>query len=270
VICPRAIFPPSPSPGNPGEGRGEGSRGFTLIELLIVIALIAILISLLLPTISRAKEQSRTVACLSNLRQLATLAHIYCDSHKGSYPISQYRSFHSPNLIHHNWDFTTTRHSSTGQTTISPGLLWSGQSTPKIHHCPSFDGRSNTPADPFTGYNYNTSYIGHGQGENIVASAKVSQVRRPSRCALFGDGQYAAGANKFMRSPFPSPGDVGLSLRSAGTQGFRHGGRTNVAFADGHAESLGTRHTETLTSEKLNLTATTGFLSADNSLYATD
>lgn len=245
-------------------------KAFTLIELLIVIAIIAILIAILLPTLSRAKEQSRTVACLSNLRQLAALAHIYCDAHKGSYPIAQYRSFHAPLLIHHNWDFTTLRDTSTGQTTVMPGLLWTGQSSPKIQQCPSFDGRSNTPADPYTGYNYNTSYVGHGEGENIVAPAKASKVRRPSRCALFGDGQYGGGANKFMRSPFAAPGDAGLSLRSAGTQGFRHAGRTNVAFADGHAESLSIRFTETLPSERPNLAPATGFLSSDNGLYSTD
>ena len=36
-----------------------------------------------------------------------------------------------------------------------------------VHQCPSFDGRSNTLADPFTGYNYNVSYIGHGDLEAV-------------------------------------------------------------------------------------------------------
>jgi prepilin-type processing-associated H-X9-DG protein len=95
----------------------------------------------------------------------------------------------------------------------------------------------------------------------------MSQVRNSSRCALFGDGQYAAGANKFMRAPFPNPADASFTFRSAGTQGFRHAGRTNVAFVDGHAESLPDRYTETTPSEKSKLTPHTGFLSKDNSLY---
>jgi prepilin-type processing-associated H-X9-DG protein len=98
----------------------------------------------------------------------------------------------------------------------------------------------------------------------------VNDVRNPGRCALFGDGEYVGGANKFMRSPWPSPGDTGFSGRAAGTQGFRHRGRTNVVFCDGHAESLGTACTDTEAREKKNIAPGTGFLSRDNSLYTTE
>jgi prepilin-type processing-associated H-X9-DG protein len=90
----------------------------------------------------------------------------------------------------------------------------------------------------------------------------VSQVKSPSTTALFGDGQWANGANKFMRSPRPSPSDANLASRQTGTQGFRHRGRTNVAFADGHAEPRGERFTAGLT-----LPARTGFLGDDNLIY---
>ena len=44
------------------------NSAFTLIELLVVIAIIALLLAILMPSLSRARKQSRTVACMSNLK----------------------------------------------------------------------------------------------------------------------------------------------------------------------------------------------------------
>jgi prepilin-type N-terminal cleavage/methylation domain-containing protein/prepilin-type processing-associated H-X9-DG protein len=72
----------------PVEIRGGGVRGslFTLVELLIVIAIIAILASLLLPAFSKTKEVSRETICASNLKQLGGGINLYIDDNTERYP----------------------------------------------------------------------------------------------------------------------------------------------------------------------------------------
>jgi prepilin-type processing-associated H-X9-DG protein len=107
--------------------------------------------------------------------------------------------------------------------------------------------------------------------------AKSQSLKRPGECALFGDGHYSGGANKFMRCPEVWYGDRFASIKSAGTQGYRHLGKTNVAFCDGHSESRKERFTNTNAIAKRNIDKyneisglKTGFLSEDNSMYDMD
>src|SRR5207248_11496841 len=67
-------------------GRRRG--GFTLVELLVVIGIIALLIAILLPVMSRAREQSNRTACLSNLRSLGQAMDLYSNAHKDRLPNS--------------------------------------------------------------------------------------------------------------------------------------------------------------------------------------
>jgi prepilin-type processing-associated H-X9-DG protein/prepilin-type N-terminal cleavage/methylation domain-containing protein len=236
-------------------------HGFTLVELLVTIGLIALLIALLMPALNVARQAAKSVQCLSNLRQLALAAHSYAAENRGYYPPAQYSRTGPEGTTYFNWDFTTVIDAATGSSRVVPGLLWGGQTDARVLQCPSYD-RSYSVYDPYTGYNYNTSYIGHGENEAIEAPAKVNQVKAPQRCALFGDAEYQYGANKYMRAPLPSPGDATFGYRWAGTQGFRHRGRANVVFADGHGESLKKRFTAGFV-----LPPNVGFLSEDNSLY---
>jgi len=65
---------------------GRRQRGFTLIELLVVVAIIALLISILLPSLNRAREQTRGAVCKGNLRSIGQAFLMYAQEWKGCWP----------------------------------------------------------------------------------------------------------------------------------------------------------------------------------------
>ena len=139
----------------------NGRRGFTLVELLVVIGIIAVLVGILLPTLTRAKEAANRTACLSNLRQLGLGAVEYSVKFKGYVPIG-YMIFSSGSpVLSMN---TTASYNRTGTGAgygpimlgylVSSGIIKDG----KAYYCPS---ETNTQ----------WAYNGEGSGLNDLISA---------------------------------------------------------------------------------------------------
>lgn len=108
---------------NPPKLRG----GLSLIEVLVSIAIIAVLLTLLLPALGRSKEKSKNTKCQGNLRQLYLIITAYADDHQAAVPFTQYHVENHPALL----------------------------------VCPSdtlFSQRTNPPASPPTSYHFNTSW----------------------------------------------------------------------------------------------------------------
>jgi prepilin-type N-terminal cleavage/methylation domain-containing protein len=67
-------------------GRRIALRGFTLIEVLVVVAIIALLISILLPSLQRAREEAKSVVCMARLHSLSIAFSGFTSTHNGYYP----------------------------------------------------------------------------------------------------------------------------------------------------------------------------------------
>lgn len=254
-------------------------RGFTLVELAVTIGIVALLVGTLLPGLRAASAAARTTACTSNLRQIGTACEAYAASN-GALPaaVLYFRDGGAVRTV--AWDFEQRG----GE--WAPGPLWTYADAPTaVQQCPDFDGPSTFGADPYTGYNFNTSYLGHEGTYPTVAAdgtpvdgwatarmgVPATAIARPSATAVFGDGGWRGGANKFMRAPSAAAeGDVPLVC--AGTQAFRHwGGCSCCAYLDGHVAQATEPARPPAMTDQLARWVTgfpeNGFLSADDSAY---
>lgn len=246
-------------------------RAFTLLELLVVMAILAVLMAILGSALPKARQQAKSLACLSNQRQIAMGIHAYTNDFHNHFPISQYTDYANSAWV--TWDTTTYFRGTTRSS--RPGLIWQYVTGESVQQCPSYEGPSMTSGDPFTGYNYNTTYLGRGENEGEhdrmgEEPALMSHVRRATSAAMIGDGGYAAGTNKFMRAPLD--GGVAEGTVHAGAQSYRHQNRTNVAFIDGHCESRSAKFLRGQPTRqdcsKILGWPKNGFLSADDRAYA--
>ena len=223
--------------------------GFTLVELLVVIGIIALLISILLPSLAAAREQGNRTKCLSNLKQIATAMVAYANNNKLYLPApAPYNRFRAEDFIH--WEVTGTGSGGTGNRNIEESALstFLGRPFPQdIWKCPSDDVASRARTTNYTGYHF--SYVMNGLASPFTSTATKFPVTRyvnhTRKIILYeedentiDDGYGTMNVSSInmlairhdRKRVLPDNTTNGLTLN-----GDRRG---NVCFADGHAEYI--------------------------------
>jgi len=206
--------------------------GFTLIELLVVISIISMLISILLPALSSAREASQAVKCLANTKQVGLATLMYVDRNKGYFP---------PSVM--NRDADPSKLDSVGNLLVNAGLIpfdipagptGTAGGGSRAFLCPTgpnaYAATSNQSASglAFVHYGYNYPGLGGYQPSKNVPSPAIASLRTPSSMYMYMDSSNKAMTQGSYRVFHRGPTD-------SGTPHARHKLALNIVYVDGHA-----------------------------------
>jgi prepilin-type processing-associated H-X9-DG protein/prepilin-type N-terminal cleavage/methylation domain-containing protein len=226
------------------------ARAFTLVELLVVIGIIALLISILMPALSKAREQANAVKCMSNQRNLGNALVMFTQDHKGFLPKAWFNDGPVGSALNGGrmtWEYRFPKY---GWDYLLLGYVGKNR---ELFRCPSDDpGRfRGDPADasPDSDYipasyrmNISNQHVFAGRPDNAIDrplyAVRISRLKQSSKAIVFFDG-----ANNAALWHHAATWEVSIDGKVARTYKLnvgwdKHRGRSNYTFADGHAESL--------------------------------
>lgn len=119
-----------------GRNSASSVRAFTLAELLVVLGIVVLLVSLLLPTLSGAREMSRRTKCMSNMRQLTQACLSYAQDHDRQLIFSE--------TMKGAWVDKITAKDDTGADAIRRGTLYPYLADVRIYRCPDDENHDRT------------------------------------------------------------------------------------------------------------------------------